>query len=179
MKKTITVFMASPRNEGNSDKLANSFIKGAKKAGNKVNVLKIRELCVNGCLGCEYCYDNNGMCIQKDDMQNIYKVLEHTDIIVFATPIYYQSFPSQLKAVIDRLYVTENRKFPITGAILLATYATSDKKMSMETKRYFNILIDYLGWENNGMIFVSSLDDKNDILGNEALLQAENLGINI
>ena len=32
-------------------------------------------------------------------------------------------FPAQLKAVVDRLYVTENRSFPITGAVLLATYA--------------------------------------------------------
>ena len=103
-------------------------------------------------------------------------MLESTDIVVYATPIYYQGFPAQLKAVIDRLYVTENRDFPITGAILLATYATPGKEMSKQTEEYFKCLINYHGWEDKGIITVSSLDEKDDIVGNEALIQAEHLG---
>lgn len=176
MNKTITVFMASPRKNGNSDKLASAFIKGSQNAGNKVNTVIIRELQINGCIGCEYCYEHNGECYQKDDMQSVYTMLESTDIVVFATPIYYQGFPAQLKAVIDRLYVTENRDFPITGAILLATYATPGKDMSKQTEEYFKCLINYHGWEDKGIITVSSLDEKDDIVGNEALIQAEHLG---
>lgn len=176
MKKNITVFMGSPRENGNSDKLAKAFIKGAKSVDNIVNFIIIRQKNINGCIGCEYCYEHAGECAQKDDMQEIYKILETTDVIVFATPIYYQSFPSQLKAVIDRLYVTENRIFPIKGAVLLATYATPGEEMSKQTVDYFKCLIDYHKWTNYGIIAVSSLDEKDDIIGNVALLKAEELG---
>lgn len=176
MNKRITVFMASPRKNGNSDKLANAFIKGAENANNCVNIIVIRDYNINGCIGCEYCYEHNGECSQKDDMQRVYSILETTDVVVFATPIYYQSFPAQLKAVIDRFYVTENREFPIKGAVLLATYATAGKEMSKQTEGYFQCLIDYHDWENKGVITVDSLDEKNDIVGNDALLRAEQLG---
>ena len=176
MKNNITVFMGSPRRNGNSDKLAEAFIAGTKSTDSIVNVIFVREKDINGCIGCEYCYEHNGECAQQDDMQQIYKILESTDIIVFATPIYFQSFPSQLKAVIDRLYVMENRIFPIRGAVLLATYATSGEEMSKQTVDYFKCLINYHKWENKGIIAVSSLDEKDDIIGNIALMRAEELG---
>src|SRR5699024_11083031 len=113
--KRLTVFFASPRNGGNSDALAQHFVAGARAAGHIVNEVVIRDLNINGCCGCEYCYTHQGECAQHDDMQEIYNLLAQTDIIVFATPIYYQAFPAQLKSVVDRLYVTENRTFPITG----------------------------------------------------------------
>lgn len=174
--KRITVFMSSPRQDGNSDKLATAFISGAQSVGHDINKVIIRNLKINGCLGCEYCYDHQGECSQRDDMQDVYNLLVKTDIVVFATPIYYQGFPSQLKAVVDRLYVTENRTFPIMGAILLATYATPGEKMSEQTISYFKCLSSYHGWENKGIITVSGLDGKDDIIGNVVLSKAFELG---
>lgn len=177
MKKTITVLLASPRVNGNSDRLAAAFITGAKKAGHHVNTVIIRNYHINGCTGCEYCYAHRGECAQIDDMQQIYKFLEITDVLVFATPIYYQSFPSQLKAVIDRLYVTENRTFPVSEAVLLATYATHGNAMSKQTIKYFECLTNYHNWNIKGILTVSSLDEKDDIVGNSALLKAEQMGL--
>lgn len=174
--KRITVFMASPRQDGNSDKLAAAFIQGAQAATHEVNKVIIRNLKVTGCLGCEYCYTHSGECVQQDDMQHIYTLLSKTDLVAFATPIYYQGFPSQLKAIIDRLYVTENKSFPIVEAVLLATYATPGKEMSEQTISYFKSLADYHGWKNKGIIAVSGLDEKDDIVGNPALSKAFDLG---
>lgn len=172
----ITVFISSPRENGNSDKLARAFICGAQTAKHKVSVVTIRDLNINGCIGCEYCYEHQGECIQNDDMQPIYELLANTDIIVFATPIYYQGFPSQLKAVVDRLYVSENRQFSVCGAILLATYASKGKEMSSQMISYFECLSRYHDWEVKGIICVSGLDERNDIIANPALVQAFNLG---
>lgn len=177
--KSILIFAASPRKNGNSDKLADAFSKGAIYAGNIVRTVYIRDLNINGCAGCEYCYEHNGECVQQDDMQKIYKMLETTDIVVFATPIYYQAFPSQLKAVIDRFYVSENKDFPIKGAILLATYATPGTKMSELTILYYKTLIEYHDWENFGIITKDSLDDPTDIDNDEILKDAYNLGLSI
>lgn len=176
---TITVLIASPRTNGNSEKLANHFINGCKTRGITVNTVPIRDYNIRGCTGCEFCYDHQGECCIKDDMQSIYKILETTNILVFATPIYYQSFPSQLKAVIDRLYVTENRSFPITDAILLATYATKGSEMSVFTRDYYRTLISYHGWHNLGEIMIDGMDEKDDILNHPLLNQAYELGKNL
>lgn len=175
----ILIIAASPRVNGNSDKLADAFCKGAKAAGHSVTTLFIRDHIVNGCRGCEYCYEHEGNCCQMDDMQDVYRQLEQTDILVVATPIYYQAFPSQLKAVIDRLYVTENRDFPIKGAVLLATYATPGKKMSKMTIEYYKTLIKYHEWKDLGVIVKDGLDEPNDIENDSILKKAYFLGTTI
>ena len=176
MSKVTTVIFGSPRSNGNSDKLANALISGAIENGKTVRSVIIRDLIIKGCIGCEYCYSNYGICAQEDDMQQVYEILENTNTIVFATPIYYQGFPSQLKAIIDRLYVMENRYFPIQNAVLLATYASPGEEMSLSTIEYYKILVKYHHWNNKGIIAVAGLDEKDDILGNDALLTAKQLG---
>lgn len=173
------ILASSPRENGNSDKLAEAFYEGALSAGQKAKILYIRNMTVGGCKGCEYCYEHNGACCQMDDMQTVYKYLDDTDVIVFATPIYFQAFPSQLKAVIDRLYVTENRSFPIKGAVLLATYASQGKEMSEATISYYKTLVAYHGWANLGIVVKDCMDDPSDIDENEVLNVAFNLGASI
>lgn len=177
--KRICIFKSSPRANGNSDKLADAFVRGAIEAGNIVHSIIIRNLKINGCIGCEYCYEHEGECLQQDDMQDVYNILAKTDLVVFATPIYYQSFPSQLKAVIDRLYVTENRKFPICSSILLTTYATPGTDMAEQTISYYKCLIEYHGWIDLGIIAVSGLDGKDDIEETEYLIKATEFGMTI
>lgn len=172
----VLIIASSPRSNGNSDRLANAFREGAEKVGHIVSTMKICEMRINGCLGCEYCYEHNGECCQNDDMQRIYKKLEDIDIIVFATPIYYQAFPSQLKAFVDRLYVTENRSFNIQGAVLLATYATPGIQMSELTVEYYKALINYHGWDNKGIIVKDGLDEPDDIENDDILEKAFELG---
>ncbi len=176
MNENIVVIYGSPRHNGNSDKLGQAFVKGSKTSQNIVSEFYIRDMKINGCIGCEYCYSDFGVCSQKDDMILIHEQLFKADIIVFVLPIYYQGFPSQLKAVIDRMYISENKPFSIKKAIILATYATPGTQMSKMTKKYFETLIKYHGWENSGSIFVSGLDEKDDILGHKSLIEAFELG---
>lgn len=159
----ITVLFGSPRKNGNSDKLGASFIEGALLAGHNVDKFYIREMNINGCSGCEYCYDHSGSCCIKDDMQKIYLSLEKTDCIVFVTPIYYQNFPSQLKAVIDRLFVSENKVFPIKKSCLLATYASSGKKWFKLMDLNYKALISYHGWKELGTMYIGKMDEKDNI----------------
>lgn len=53
------------------------------------------------CVGCGFC-DKNGKC-RYDDLEEFFGLFETADIIVFASPVYNMSFPSPLKALIDRL----------------------------------------------------------------------------
>ena len=58
MCKNIVLLSGSPRKEGNTEKLAESFIKGAKSASKNVVVFKVAEMKIGGCLGCEHCFKN-------------------------------------------------------------------------------------------------------------------------
>ncbi|MCI6766707.1 MAG: flavodoxin family protein [Lachnospiraceae bacterium] len=51
-----------------------------------------------GCVACGY----EGPCVQKDDVEMIRQKLLASDMVVFATPLYYYGMSAQLKLVVDR-----------------------------------------------------------------------------
>lgn len=102
--KKVLVLSGSPRMHGNSSILCDEFIRGAEEAGHRAEKINVTRKKVGGCLGCNACYQNDGVCIQKDDMKEIEEKMVAADVIVLASPIYFYSMSAQLKAVIDRTY---------------------------------------------------------------------------
>lgn len=102
MKKKILILSGSPRKEGNSDLLADEFEKGAKESGHEVEKIRVAEKDIGYCKACYFCKRNSGRCIQEDDMENILQKMIDSDVIVFATPVYFYSIDAQLKTLIDR-----------------------------------------------------------------------------
>lgn len=102
--KKVLILSGSPRLRGNSSILCDEFAKGAAEAGHTVEKINVVQKKVNGCLGCNACIRNGGSCVQKDDMEEIREKMLAADVIVLASPIYYYSICSQLKAVLDRCY---------------------------------------------------------------------------
>ncbi len=119
--KKIVIISSTPRKNGNSELLAESFAKGAKDAGHEVTVIKLRELNYSFCKGCELCQKTK-KCTIKDDVTATLPAVAEADVIVFATPVYYYAMSGQLKTYIDRmnpLYsVGENK---VRDIYLLAT----------------------------------------------------------
>ena len=102
--KKVLILEGSPRRSGNSSILSNEFARGAEEAGCSVEKLRVAGKKIAGCLGCNACYRNGGTCIQKDDMAEVRAKMLEADVIVLASPIYFYSMTSQMKAVIDRSY---------------------------------------------------------------------------
>lgn len=102
--KKVVLLSGSPRPNGNSSMLCDEFIRGAAEAGNKAEKILLSRKKVAGCMGCNACYRNGGICVQKDDMEEIKNKLLEADVIVLASPVYFYSMTAQLKAVIDRTY---------------------------------------------------------------------------
>jgi len=99
----IVVITGSPHRHGTSALLADEFIRGAEEAGHSVTSFDAAFMKIGACLGCDKCM-MSGPCCQKDDMEQIINAILQTDMIVFATPLYYYGMSTQLKAVIDRFY---------------------------------------------------------------------------
>jgi multimeric flavodoxin WrbA len=98
--KTVILF-GSPRKDGNTRQLANTFADTMKKKGHDVRVLYLNDMNVRPCQGCLACADK-GICKINDDMKDIRKYILESDLIVYATPTYWWGPSSQLKVVIDR-----------------------------------------------------------------------------
>ncbi|HMK53778.1 MAG TPA: flavodoxin family protein [Methanobacteriaceae archaeon] len=56
---------------------------------------------IGPCRNCDYCLKKKE-CILKDDMQEVYPLIQEADGIIMATPIYNGGLSAQLKAVMDR-----------------------------------------------------------------------------
>lgn len=107
----ILVLNGSPRPNGNTAAMVNAFIEGAGENGNDITVVPVCSRHIAGCLACEYCHTKgNGTCIQQDDMQEVYPVLDAAEMIVLASPVYYHSFTGQLQCAINRIYALDKPK---------------------------------------------------------------------
>ncbi len=109
MKKIIAI-LGSPREEGNSDILLNSAIKGAESNGAVVEKIIICDLQIAPCNACGGCWET-GDCVIADDMQKIYPKLVDADGVIVASPIYFMGVSAQLKAFIDRCQAFWARKY--------------------------------------------------------------------
>ena len=76
--KKIVVISSSPRKNGNSEILADQFIKGATSVGHKVIKINLANYRIAPCLACEYCRGHPNRCVLKDDAN---KVIEEIVIV--------------------------------------------------------------------------------------------------
>ena len=104
MSKKILVITGSPRRKGNSFAMTDAFIKAAEERGHSVKRSDAAMMKLGGCHACETCYRTGKAGSYDDDFNTIAPDILEADAIVFTMPVYWYSIPSQIKAVIDRIY---------------------------------------------------------------------------
>lgn len=124
--KKISIVTSSPRTNGNSETMAHKFAEGAIASGNEVQYIAVRDLDLKFCTGCLYCQSHD-RCILDDGMNALYDTFGSSDVIVFATPVYYYAVSGQLKTLLDRLNPLYIRKNRFKDVYLLATSADGDE----------------------------------------------------
>ena len=185
MNKQILVLTGSPRKQGNSDLLADAFIKGAVAGGNTVDKFMSAFHKINGCLGCNNCWSKGGLpCVQEDDFnENLAPLLERADMLVFCTPLYSYTFTAQIKAPIDRLfpYGRENRvkSLKVKETALLICGADDIEAPFSAAIQSYRYLIEYYKWTSRAELIVPNVNNKGDVLKTDWLQQAEMLGKSI
>lgn len=181
ISRNIAVLLGSPRRDGNSERLATAFAHGASEAGYKVTTLRMTGLKVGGCIDCRRCWSNGKHCFINDDMQTVYEALDDASTIVFATPLYFYSWSTQIKPVWDRLlpYFSENSKVDIRGrrAVLLATAGDDDSACFDGLKKSFELACGFCKWDIAGTICATDVYKAGEISEKGDWLQrAEALG---
>lgn len=175
-KMKIVVLTGSPRRNGNTNHLAGQFIKGAEEAGHEVYRFDCAQRKVSSCIACNRC-GMNGQCIFSDDFEGLRPHLVAADMVVFATPMYYFGFSSQLKAVIDRFYALNGQfKGSEKRSALLMAYADTAPEEAEPMLSHYHTLLRYLGWKDRGTVVAAGMWPTGAVNGTEYSRQAYELG---
>jgi multimeric flavodoxin WrbA len=162
--------MGSPRIGGNTDLLMDEALKGARSAGAFAEKIFVDELDISPCRELNGCMQN-GRCIIRDDMDDIYQNLEEADALIIGSPIFFYGLPSQLKALVDRCQVFWARKYvlkqettrPGRKGAFIAVGATKGVNLFDGAKLTVKCLFDAMGVEYAEELLIRSVDQKGEV----------------
>lgn len=149
----ILVLSGSPRPRGNTAAMVDAFARGARESGHQVEIIDVCRKKIAGCMACEYCHQKGSgherQCVQQDDMQAVYPLLDEAEMILLASPVYYHSFSGQLQCAINRIYALDKPRNLKKAALVLSS--GSDKVYGGAVYEYQNSFLDYLHLEDMGI----------------------------
>ncbi len=167
----IAILNGSPRKE-NTAAMVDAFCEGATKAGHEVEVLHVGKMKINGCIACEYCHGKGeGKCVQKDDLEKIMPAYLESDMVVFASPIYYFGMTAQLEAALQRVYCIGKPAKATKAALLLSSMSGAYDAAITQYKAY----TAYTKIEDVGICTATGDENKSEAKMDEIRAFAENL----
>ncbi len=169
--KKILVVIGGGRPNGNTEQLADAFIKGASAAGHQVEKISLNKVEVKGCTGCNACRYGKP-CVQKDGFNDLVPKIKEADLIVFASPLLFWTISSKLKAFIERFYCIAEEddnppygryeRYPVKDAALLMTSADDNFWTYEQAASYYKFtIINYIGFCDKGMLLAGGCGDTN------------------
>lgn len=167
MSKRILVITGSPNREGNSTKMADAFIRGAKQAGHTISTFETAYKNMRGFTAGD-----------ADDFAELAPMLGDADVLVIASPLYWFTFPAQLKAVIDQLDYSENSPMINKESYLFVSGGEANETTYEPIRSLYASIVQYVSWQDKGVLLARGLDAAGAIEASGLLAQAEKLGKN-
>lgn len=170
--KKVTIISSSLRKNSNSEILAKEFMKGAKASGNEVNFINLKDIKMGFCIGCLACQKNH-KCVLKDGVtKEMLKGICDSDVLVFATPVYYYVISGQLKTFIDRMNPIYSMDYKFRDIYVISTAAEDEVRTFKGIKEDIKGFVDCYGWTKvKGTLFAGGLEGPNDAKEDKALLK--------
>ncbi len=116
--KKILILTASPRKNGNTNALVQSFAKELEGAGEAVSyeIVDLYDQNIHPCIACRCCQTewDEWFCVQEDDMTEgagLFEQILAADLLVLATPIYAWYCTAPMKALLDRCVYALNKYY--------------------------------------------------------------------
>jgi len=180
----VLVIHGSMRKNGNTGILADEFIRGAQAAGHETEKVELRDKKFGDCFGCRACHNNDGSCVQKDDMAEVLEKVKAADVIVLASPLYYFTWTGLMKRFLDRTYpllpILQDKDF-----YLLTLGGVPDKKFMDNILSDFNMYVgcfkefNQVGVRNAGAVIGTSALAPGAIRESAAMQEAYETGRNL
>ncbi|MDQ5984101.1 MAG: hypothetical protein RUMPE_01133 [Eubacteriales bacterium SKADARSKE-1] len=145
-KEKALVIFGSPRNNGYTKKMLNLFMNELKEIYD-FSIINAYDIAIKPCYGCDFC-EKNGVC-RFSDFNKIKMLLDETDMLVIASPVYNMGFPAPLKAIFDRMQVYYNKPLQrekdyyseFRDAVLLLTCGRADNGVSEILSKSLNYIL--------------------------------------
>ncbi len=145
--KRILGIIGSPRRGGNTEILVDEVLIGAEEAGARIEKVFLSELDIRPCRACEAC-KKAGKCVQRDDMPALLELMQHSQVWVLGTPVYFWGPTAQFKAFIDRFYGARyNLKLDGQRDILVVPLEDSNAETARHTIGMLTDALTYLKME--------------------------------
>jgi multimeric flavodoxin WrbA len=166
VKMKIIGIIASPQKEGNTAWVINKILEGAKEQGAETRSWYFSDHDIKPCRGCLCCHKEGNLgCIIKDDMQELYGVIEHADALILGSPVYMGQMSAQAKTVTDRLFAQISPRFSpyykekVTKKklILVFTQGNPDPGMFQVYFDYTKHIFQLLEFDVNEVVVVAGM----------------------
>ncbi|MFJ7368026.1 flavodoxin family protein [Lysinibacillus sp. NPDC098008] len=141
----ITAFIGSSRAHSNSEQLTNIVLEGI--AHKKIYVKDLHIEPIH-----DLRHDANGFQLIEDDYDQVIEALLTSDVVVFATPIYWYSMSGIMKNMVDRFsQAIRDERFPelkekltTTEAIVLAVGGDHPTVKGLPMIQQFQYIFDFI-----------------------------------
>lgn len=94
----------SPRKGGNTDAIVKQMLSGLRAEKIDTVGVHLRDMDLNGCIGCEKCRKDKICTEIVDGMTVLYPDIMESQGLILASPVHNYNITSWMKAFIDRLY---------------------------------------------------------------------------
>jgi multimeric flavodoxin WrbA len=177
----ITAIYGSPRRQGNTSRLLQQAVAGARDQGATVTEFVLRDLKIAPCVEIYACTES-GECAIQDGFQQIRDAILASDGIILASPIFFYTVSAHTKIFMDRCQSLWVKKYWVEGlpkgqwvskrqGIFISAGATKGRKLfdgALLTVRYFFDVIDTTLWKS---LLYRGLDFEKDVLQHPDYLQ--------
>jgi multimeric flavodoxin WrbA len=165
----LAAIYGSPRKGGNTDIIMDSFL-NAFADGMEIRRIYLRDSTLIPCDSCGAC-NHTGTCKYKDDISDIYKIVEQAKAVVLCSPIYFTSVTAQMKSFIDRAQPFWVRKYLMKygdrntsrKGFYLSAGAFDTEKQFKSSVLVIKAFMACLDIEYCGDLFYPCIDAKGDI----------------
>jgi multimeric flavodoxin WrbA len=144
----VITLLGSARKKGNTATVLGWVETELEAMGHAVERIYLNDKTIGGCLGCAKCRlkADEIACVQKDDAIGILERMIASDVVLFASPIYFWGFSAQIKVLLDR------------GYALVSNYHKPGHTSLMEGKRIGLLVTGGDVYENNAEGLFSAFD---------------------
>lgn len=180
----VLILNGATRLNGNTDTTLKMIIKSSENTEVKINQINLRKKKIADCIGCLQCHDDD-KCSIKDDMIEIYDEINKSELLIFASPVYWWGVTGIMKIFIDRLYFYYS---PYNKKLIAGKKAIIVSPMNMNSDihkikilvKFYDFLFDNLDIKLVDTYFFGNINEKGEIGTNsEYLRQIDYLGKNL
>ena len=136
------------------------FLEGVESANVEYDVIYPFKMKIMPCDSCGKClFETPGQCKYHDDMQSVIAKMDAADLLVLACPIYFDSMPSMMKKMLERLRSTLTADFEFRNgrtyhakihpkqhkAVTIFTAGNAEDESFVSISRIFTRIVDNMG----------------------------------